>query len=246
VHGMLVVGPARGKYISPPLTCGMTASGAAIGTIPGPIARGHLTGKVNGIGVIRVRDARGYLTYLVPALHVRVIARGPLASRVLATLKRSPLSVVLARGRPFPVPSRWRWHEFRGIRFAAPASWGLVRNGHWGCPPFIARATVNLIPAANSQRPSCGVILPTAGLITGRNGVIAGAGSNGGADSPGYDGCWVLHGLRACYVADDPAEDELLAVSVFGPGRDRATLVEIGLAGNGAVARTIFDSIGPR
>jgi hypothetical protein len=40
--------------------------------------------------------------------------------------------------------------------------------------------------------------------------------------------------------------DELLAVSVFGPGRDRATLIEIGLAGNGTVARTIFDSIGPR
>jgi hypothetical protein len=244
VHRMLVFGPARGKYISPPLTCGMTASGAAIGTIPAPIARGHLTGKVNGIGVIRVSDARGYLIFLVPALHVRVIARGPLASRVLATLTQSPLSVVLARGRPFPVPSRWRWHDFRGIRFAAPASWGLVRNGHWGCPPFIARATVNLIPAANSQRPRCPLELPTAGLVTGRNGVIAGAGSYGGPDSSGYDGCRVLHGLRACYVAEDV--DELLIVSVFGPGRDRATLVEIGLAGNGAVARTIFDSIGPR
>jgi hypothetical protein len=75
-------------------------------------------------------------------------------------------------------------------------------------------------------------------------GVIAAAGSYGGPDSPGYDGCRVLHGLRACYVA--PLDyDELLAVSVFGPGRDRATLVEIGLAGNGTVARTIFDSIGP-
>jgi len=34
-------------------------------------------------------------------------------------------------------------------------------------------------------------------------------------------------------------------VAVFVPGRHRPTIVEIGLAGLGATARTIFDSIQP-
>jgi len=37
----------------------------------------------------------------------------------------------------------------------------------------------------------------------------------------------------------------VLDMSIFVPGRPRPTVVKIGLAGNGLIARTIFDSIRP-
>jgi len=80
--------------------------------------------------------------------------------------------------------------------------------------------------------------------MTAHIGMIAGAGPSGRPGQPGYDGCRLLHGLRACYWAS-VYNGGLLNVAVFVPGRQRATLIEIGL-GNGAVARTIFDSIRPR
>jgi hypothetical protein len=47
--------------------------------------------------------------------HARQV--GPLARRVLATLTRSPLSVVLRRGPAGPVPAHWIWHRFGSVEF---------------------------------------------------------------------------------------------------------------------------------
>jgi hypothetical protein len=54
-----------------------------------------------------------------------------------------------------------------------------------------------------------------------------------------------MDALRACY-STSAYPDVALDLAVFAPGRQRGTLVEIGLAGSGAVARTIFDSIRQR
>ncbi len=245
IPGYVVLGSASTTLVVRNPRCRQAPEMAAI--LRQPSGRGQSarpTGVTNGIPVVRVHAERGFVSYLVPTLHVAVTARGPLARRVLATLTRSPLSVVLARGRSFPVPGGWRWHGFRGISFAAPARWALVRNGHWGCPFPTVPATVILIPAANTERPRCPVMFGVAGPMTAHVGVIAGAGPSGGPGQPGYDGCRLLHGLRACYSAS-AYNGGLLNVAVFVPGRQRATLIEIGL-GNGAVARTIFDSIRPR
>jgi len=118
-----------------------------------------------------------------------------------------------------------------------------VRDGYWSCPFYIARKTVTLIPWANNQRPRCAaVFIPTARIVTGRLGVIAGVGPYRGPDSSGYRRCRILNGLRACYSV----HDGLLDLAVFVPGRDHATVVQIGLGGNGATARTIFESIRAR
>ncbi len=204
--------------------------------------------SINGIAVVPITlvpSPAGSVSYYVPALHVTVTATGPLARRVLATLTRSPLSVVLAPGPRIPEPRSWRWHEFRGIRFAAPRGWALVRNGHWGCSPASATEAVILIPAANFQRPRCAAIFPTAGQMAGHVGVIAAVGSYRGADSAGHGACRSQHGLRVCYLT--PAFDnQMLDVAAYIPGRDRVTLLQIGLGGSGAIPRTIFQSIRPR
>jgi hypothetical protein len=100
IDGMIFVGvkPAIPKDYG----CNVTASLAWIlpaGQIPKGIKHSKPTAVINGIPVYRLASAKGTTTYLAPELGVRVGARGKLAARVLATLTRSPLSVVL-RPRP--------------------------------------------------------------------------------------------------------------------------------------------------
>ncbi len=249
VPGYVLLGPASTNLVVRNPRCRQVRNMAAI--LIGRTSEGHgahPATKINGIAVESVQivpSADGSVSYFVPALHVTVTARGPLARKVLATLTRSPLSVVLEAGPRSPVPHSWRWHEFRGIKFAAPGGWALVRNGHWGCPPFSARDSVILIPAANFQRPRCAVVVPTAGLMTGHAGVVAGAGPYRGSGSFLPGSCHRLHGLRACYLT--PAYgDQTLDVAVYVPGRDRVTELQIGLGGSGVIPRTIVQSIRPR
>jgi hypothetical protein len=197
-------------------------------------------------GVVSLTSPPGSLSYLVPSLRVEVTARGPLASRVLATLTRSPLSVVLARRRPFPVPGTWRWLDFGGIRFAVPARWRLEQSSSWGTcfGAFSMDPTTVTLSTAERGGLSCPVTLDAVPLHAVHQGVIVGAGRMASMNSAHYDGCRMLHGLRACYSASF-YQDGLLDAAVFVPGRHRPTVVEIGLAGNGTVARTIFESIGP-
>ncbi|HEX9526973.1 MAG TPA: hypothetical protein VF951_05710 [Streptosporangiaceae bacterium] len=210
-------------------------------------AGGNPTAYVNGIPVVKLPIAHGFESYLVLPLHAWVTARGPLASRVLATLTRSPLSVVLAAGPRFAVPHGWRWHDFGGIRFAAPESWRLEQSSTWGnCAGayWMDPRSVQLTTARSAIRLRCAAMLGMAARMTVRQGVIVGAGRMARLDPAQFDGCRMLHGLRACYSASF-YQDGLLDVAVFVPGRHRPTVVEIGLAGNGTVARTIFESIGP-
>jgi hypothetical protein len=242
-RGMVFVGAV--PNVSRFRGCGPTTSVAAIEASSSPVEPGRPATTVNGIGVVQVAGAPNYLAYVAPSLHVRVQAWGPLASRVIATITRSPLSVVLARGRPFPVPASWRWHDFGGIKFATPARWALVRNGRWDCGG-VYQASVVLLAAHIAPDPGC-VAPSDAASITSVLGVIATTSRHAGRYSArkcaGYDGRKFLNGLRACYSGYSGNSDEPLYV--FIPGRQRATLVLIGLAGDGVVARTIFDSIRP-
>lgn len=187
-------------------------------------------------------------------LGVKVAASGPLAGRVLATLTRSLRSVVLARGPRTPVPASWRWYDFGGIRFAAPASWAVERDAWWGawsggCLYGVTAKTVRLSTAAVLSAPGCGGLpLATAGLEAAAPGVVIGAGRYAAAEIASdatAASCLRLGGMRACVLQAGPRDDALLKVAVFPPRAARPTLVEIGLAGFGATARAIFDSIRP-
>jgi hypothetical protein len=241
-HGYVVVGTTATSLVVRNPRCKQAANMVAIQVLPkGQGQTRRRTGQINGIPLLGVRPlVRGSATFLAPTLHVLITARGPLANKVLGTLTRSPLSVVLAPGPRFPVPRSWRWHEFRGIRFPAPGGWALVRNGHWGCSPASAQDAVILIPSANFRRPRCPAVLPTAGQMTGHVGVLAAAGPYLSEGTRQFDACTLRHRVRLCY--SEPSLG-VLDLAVFVLGRQRATTVNIGLAGDGVVGRTIFDSV---
>src|SRR5262249_6910467 len=157
---------------------------------------------------------------------------GPLAHRVLGTLTRSPLSVVFAPGPEAAVPSGWRWHDFGGIRFAAPPPWPQERSVGWaGCPPALPPATST--PAKTTTATPGGWVSRslTAGSLTAWPGVIVATGPFLQWPVPRASPCHRLHGLRACYSRPIYLGG-VLDMSVYVPGSRRPTVVEIGLAGN--------------
>jgi len=203
-------------------------------------------GAINRIPVVGGMSGRNGLSYLVPGLHVRVTAHGPLARKISRTLTRSPLAVMLERGPLLPVPGDWRWYEFAGVRIAAPGAWPLHRDDGWGdeCSPVVPRRLVFLRTARVPDVPSCGGDGDTAGQAAATLGVVVGSGPE--AIPPHFGSgsrCLRLHGLRVC-MPDPGTISQRVTLTVSVPRR-RPVIVEIGLAGNGVIPRTIFDSIRP-
>ena len=225
--------------------CRHASNVAAIEVLPPGQSQTHRrSGYINGIPVLGVRPAaRGYASFLAPTLHALITVRGPLANKVLGTLTRSPFSVVLGAGPHVSVPQSWRWRDFGGIQFATPARWRTIKSRVWN--PCWAAITspqaVKLVNATLAVYFSCSDLGPG---IRPRHGVVVGAGRYVAPHGPARDGCRSLHGMRACYAM--PGLGTPLELIVDVPGRHRPTVIEIGLAGNGLEARTIFDSIRPR
>jgi hypothetical protein len=247
VKGMVFVGTVQSGSYFRRMGCGLTTNVASIGAIPPARAVSSPASTVNGIGVVPVPGPRGYLVFLVPTLHVRVMARGPLANRILGTLTRSPLSVVLASGRPFPVPPGWRWHAFGALRFAAPMGWSVERDKWWGgCPFGMAAETVRLSTATEFSDPSCPTQLPQVGSLQAQPGIVVGAGRFAvqNARQGQKVSCAHQHGMRICMLR--PGESSaVLTLLVYSGRGGKSALVEIGLGDNGSTARTIFESIRP-
>jgi hypothetical protein len=225
--------------------CRHASNVAAIEVLPpGRRQTQRRSGYINGIPVLGVRPVtRGYASFLAPTLHVLISVRGPLGNKILGTLTRSPFSVVLAAGPHVSVPQTWRWRDFGGIRFATPARWRTIKSRVWyPCWAAITSAqAVELVNATRAAAFSCSSGGP--GIRPG-HGVVVGAGRYVAPHRPARDGCRSLHGMRACFAMPGPGAPLELIVDV--PGRQRPTVIDIGLAGNGLEARTIFDSIRPR
>jgi hypothetical protein len=245
-HGFVVLGTTATSLVARNRRCKQAANMVAIQILPK--GQGHTrrrTGQINGIPLLGVRPlVRGSATFLVPTMHVLITARGPLANQVLRTLTRSPLSVVLAAGRRFPPPHSWRWHHFGGIRFATPGAWRVQRSRLWfSCWDVVYPAlTVELVRGTRRVLMSCAPPLDRAGFLRPSHGVAVGFGRYVGLyDATTEMGCRRLHGLRACFYWPSPGRP--LELAVFVPGRSRPTLVEVGLKGSGAEARTIVESI---
>ena len=206
---------------------------------------------INGIPVYRRPTSPKSVLYLVPELSVRVGAHGPLARRVLATLNRSPLSVVLGKGRAGPVPANWTWHRFGGVRFAVPRAWHRHRQTQWAtCGTGLVPGSLLLLDAIKPPLLlPCPFRLPFAAAFTAQPGLTAVTGKFAASSvSERFSRCQLRHRARICLAATGQGGflSGVLIFSVSRPHHHPAAFFLLGLSGSGARARAIFDSIALR
>ena len=230
--------------------CGLSASLAWIvpaGHVPQGIRHRKPTAVLHGIPVYRLHSGKGSLQYVVPDLGVRVGASGPRSRRVLATLTRSPLSLVLRRGPSRKVPAGWTWRRFGGVRFATPGSWRLQHETRWAtCGTGVESGSVVLI---NATRPPlylpCPYLIPTAAADRAQPGLTVVTGTYAAKSvSENFGSCRVRHGIRTCLSSVTGQGGFLSGVLIFSvarPHRHAGTFFLLGLSG--ARARAVFDSV---
>jgi hypothetical protein len=202
---------------------------------------------VNGIAVSETYRSPGHTNYLVPVLGISLQLVGKDMPDILATLTRAPRAVVLSGGPAPAVPSSWRRDTFAGMTFATPASWPRIPTAGYGggClrPGVQALTEVTLstdqqieVYHCTIQRGPPLVEPPAAGVrvdeIASRSPVAAAGLSTD---------CLQLHGLTACPYAQ-PAFG-ILYLLVTGPALAHGVMFEIGLVGDGMVARTVLYSL---
>jgi hypothetical protein len=233
-------------------SCGVAANLAWIlpaGKIPKGLAHRKPAAVVHGIRVYRLTSAKGSTAYLVPELGVRIAARGRLAARVLATLTRSPLDVVLRPSSAARVPAGWTWRQFGGLAFATPRSWSLHSEDQWAtCGTGLWPSALLLVDATKPPMYlPCPLQLQNAGNDAAEPGLVAVTGKYA-AESVGesYGRCQSRRGVRICLssvTGQGGLSAGVLIFSVTRPHR-AATYFLLGLSGSGASARAVFDSIG--
>ena len=249
ISGMIFVGVTPGFPKS--FGCDVPANLAWIlpaGKLPKGISQRKPTARIDGIPVYRVPSAKGTTVYLVPELGVRVGARGKPAARVLATLTRSPLSVVLRRGPAARVPAGWTWREFGGVRFATPRSWSLQREDQWStCGTGLEPSTLLLIDATKPPLAlPCPYLIPSATADQAQPGLTVVTGKYA-ATSVGesYASCRPRGDVRICrstVTGQGGPVGGVLILSVSRP-KHATTFFLLGLSGSGASARAVFDSV---
>ena len=249
VSGMIFVGVTPGFPKS--FGCDVPASLAWIvpaGKLPKGITHRKPTALIHGIPVYRLPSAQGSAAYLVPELGVTVGARGKLAARVLATLTRSPLSVVLRPGPAASAPVGWTWRQFGGVLFATPRSWSLQREDQWStCGTGLAASTLLLIDATKPPLAlPCPYRIPTASAGEAQPGLVVVTGKYAAQSlSQHYDRCQGRRGERICLSSVTGQGGPLSGVLIFSvsrPHQHAVTYFLLGLSGS-RTARTIFGSI---
>jgi hypothetical protein len=248
--GMIFVGVKPG--IPKGYGCGVTASLAWIlpsGKIPKGLTHRKPTAVIGGIPVYRLTSAKGTTVYLVPELGVRIGARGKQAARVLATLTRSPLDVVLGRGSATRVPAGWTWRQFGGLTFATPRSWSLQREDQWAtCGTGLWPSALLLVDATKPPMYlPCPLQLQNASNLKAEPGLVVVTGKYAAKSVGGsYASCRSRRGVRICLSSVTGQGGLSAGVLIFTVTRPHhaATYFLLGLSGSGASARAVFDSIG--
>ena len=187
---------------------------------------------VNGIDAYRISSEN---KWVVPRLDLTITLTGPLSSKVFHTVTSSPTVAVLASGRAPAIPSSWHRVSFDGISVAVPASWPSIQID----PTFVGDRgfgesevildggglwtgiiTTEQFPIFQSH--SALLIERVAGQVEGK-----------------FGPCIHVNGLSAC-----PRTNSInsLALIVDVLHQKQPVGVEISLAGNGIVARTILYS----
>jgi hypothetical protein len=197
-------------------------------------------------------DTVGGHEFVNMALGAQVMAKGPLAPRVTATLTPSPLSVVLGSSVD-SAPTGWRHVDFGGLSFSVPSQWAVQRVDWWGgCPFNITSGTLLLSTARYLSMPACPLVPGTAGFLAGRPGMVLFAGPKVPA-APVDTNCLTRNHLRICIDPPPPStggfspghELNLLTAQVTVPHQGTVDQVEIGLTGSGLLPVDVFDSIQP-
>jgi hypothetical protein len=269
--GLLVIQPPEGRpWCGPGISFANPAQRPkppkSIVTLDPQLGTYHLPAQpsvvINGIALYSLSPARRLSTvcYLVPALKVIIATTGRLSRPVLDTLSPSPRAAVLSEGA-LRTPRRWLWHTFGGISFATPQTWPTRQTDLvLSCRSFVAlggRLLVShstLSGAIEPDRPVVDLdtdqiddtsLCPDVGYQESApgNGVQVDAGSAEVANpAPSrLDKSISLNGVVAYVDASQPFD--ILDLLVVVPGRAMPLDVEIGLAGNGMVARTILYSL---
>jgi len=219
------------------------------GHIPAGIRHQAPTAVIHGIPVYRLSSAPGSLEYLVPKLRVRVGARGPLAGRVLATLTRSPLAVVLRHRPASPVPDSWTSYRFGRVRFAVPASWTVQHEKQWAtCGTGVDPRSLLLVHATRPPLAiPCPLAFPTAAAEQVQPGLTVVTGKYAAQSvAEKFSSCLVRHGATVCLSSITGQGGSFSGVLIFSVARLRqhsATYFLLGLSGSGARARAVFDSV---
>jgi hypothetical protein len=231
--------------------CALPASYAWIlpaGHIPPGLEHRKPTTVFHGIPVYRLGSGSP-VRYLVPELGVRIGARGPGAGRVLASLARSPLSVVLRPGHAAPVPARWRWRTFGTVSFAVPPGWKPQHEDQWAtCGTGLDPGSLLLI---NATKPPaalpCPFQIPTAAADRARPGLTVVTGKYAARSvTDRFGRCRTRRGTRICLAAgtgQGGPTGSVLIFSVSRPHHPAAAFFVLGLPGPGTRARAIFDSV---
>jgi hypothetical protein len=233
--------------------CKMPANVVDLSSLPAKLPTGYHETVINSVPVFARSTGSGRtLTETVRALGAQVTAKGPLARRVMATLTRSPLSVVLGSSVN-SAPTGWRHVDFGGLSFSVPRQWAVQRVDWWGgCPFNIESGTLLLSTARYLSMPFCPLVPGTAGYLAGRPGMVLFAGPKVPA-APANAKCLTRNRLRICIDPPPPStggfspghELNLLTAQVTVPHQAVVDQVEIGLTGSGALPLDLFDSIRP-
>jgi hypothetical protein len=222
------------------------------GHIPSGIGHRKPSAVINGIPVYRVHGDSNSVVYLVPELGVRVGAHGPKAKRILATLTRSPLAIVLAKGPTSAVPANWVRRQFGGVKFATPRGWHLfTANQYETCNAGVDPRMLDLIKAKKPSIPEpCPYPYPEAKYFAAVRGLTVVTGKFAAASlGEKYGHCQERHGTRICLSTKTGTGGffgGVLIFSVSKPHHHARTFFLLGLAGTGAQARAVFDSISVR
>ena len=227
------------------LTMVKVLSSAIYQDSPAPSASpAGITVTINGLAANVEPAASGGLS--VDVLGLQLTVRGATAIRAVETLTKSPLGNALSGSQEADLPPGFRWHEFGGIRFAAPAGWATKHNYLWGyCSPTVDPGKVLLNSASDVPSMACFYGLPDqARDLVAQQGVTVGAGPF--APGPNGQPCFKnTKGLRLYCIHPPEGFGTVYTLYLLPFGQKKATVMYIGIAGRGRIAKAIIDSISP-
>jgi hypothetical protein len=195
-----------------------------------PQTRNDPTGIPNGGGA-----------YLLRPEDIEIAVSGPPAASVLQTLRISPRASVTAPGSGPHVPETWRRVSFDGVHFAVPPSWPVLRLRD---PPFCDSPV-----ALDSQsRPSAIVtteaLPPSTASCVDRNPLPPMNGIELDAAKAVYPtGTCIPRRQRGLVLCLDQSSPWSILFARITEPSGRTLNVQLGLAGDGRVARTVLHSL---
>jgi hypothetical protein len=240
--------------------CAPSRQGSVFLTGVSPIEKVVCTGAADLVEIAPLSDsARGpyrvingitaygiHGVWNVPSLGVQVSVVGPLGASVLNTLTHSPRSVATRSPTAPAIPAHWHRVVYGGLSLAVPASWPVEQTSQWapGCTPrnVSLSSTAVFLDSGTTERLEFCPPTSTPLLTTPKDGLFIDPGPYGPLPQTAQvRSCLHLNGLTACPATADVYG--VLVMAVHSTSRTRTVTVEIGLAGDGTVARTILDSM---